>query len=137
MLDIGEIEVRPVSAPEERLFQDLMLRHHYLGALPKIGETIWYVAAWREQWVALSSFFAAALKCAARDSWVGWDFRLKYQRLKLVTNNSRFFILPQWHRNLSMKMRHLFFVISVVFPPSQDDLSRPPLAHEEEEVSFL
>jgi len=40
-------------------------------------------------------------------------------------------------RNLSMKMRHLFFVISVVFPPSQDDLSRPPLAHEEEEVSFL
>jgi len=74
-----------------------MLQHHYLGALPKIGETIWYVAAWREQWVALSSFSAAALKCAARDNWVGWDFRLKYQRLKLVTNNSRFLILPQWH----------------------------------------
>jgi len=101
MLDIGEIEVRPVSAPEERLFQDLMLRHHYLGALPKIGETIWYVAAWREQWVALSSFFAAALKCAARDSWVGWDFRLKYQRLKLVTNNSRF---PHPQRTLSVRL---------------------------------
>ena len=97
MLDIRGIDVRPVSAPEERLYQDLMLQHHYLGALPKIGETIWYLAAWREQWVALSSFSAAALKCAARDNWVGWDFRLKYQRLKLVTNNSRFLILPQWH----------------------------------------
>ena len=97
MLNIREIDVRPVSAPEERLFQDLMQQHHYLGALPKIGETIWYLTAWHEQWVALSSFSAAALKCAARDNWVGWDFRHKYERLKLVTNNSRFLILPQWH----------------------------------------
>jgi len=31
MLDIRENDVRPVSAPEERLFQDLMQQHHYLG----------------------------------------------------------------------------------------------------------
>ena len=28
-----------------------MAQHHYLGALPKIGETVWYVATWREQGV--------------------------------------------------------------------------------------
>jgi hypothetical protein len=47
--------------------------------------------------VALLSFSAAALKCSARDRWIGWDFRHQYDRLKLVTNNSRFLILPDWH----------------------------------------
>jgi hypothetical protein len=74
-----------------------MDQHHYLGFLPKIGETLWYVALMGEQWVALLSFSAAALKCAARDQWVGWDRRYQYDRLKLVVNNSRFLILPDWH----------------------------------------
>ena len=74
-----------------------MQEHHYLGWLPKIGETVWYVVTWRDQWVALLSFSVAAWKCSARDRWIGWDFRHQYDRLKLVTNNSRFLILPQWH----------------------------------------
>ncbi|MCP4628663.1 MAG: DUF4338 domain-containing protein [bacterium] len=74
-----------------------MQEHHYLGALPKISETIRYVATFGDQWAALLSFSAAALKCSARDCWIGWDFRHQYDRLKLITNNSRFLILPDWH----------------------------------------
>lgn len=74
-----------------------MQEHHYLGFLPKIGETLWYVASWHEEWVALLSFSTAAWKCAARDLWIGWDFRHQYDRLHLVTNNSRFLILPEYH----------------------------------------
>lgn len=74
-----------------------MQEHHYLGSLPKISETLWYVAVWRDQWVALVSFSASALKCAARDRWIGWDLRHQYDRLKLIVNNSRFLILPDWH----------------------------------------
>ncbi len=74
-----------------------MQAHHYLGALPKISETLWYVASFADQWVALVSFSAAALKCSVRDRWIGWDFRHQYDRLKLLTNNSRFLILPNWH----------------------------------------
>ncbi len=96
-LDLGEVVVRPASSFEESRYQELMQRHHYLGALPKISETLWYVATWREEWVALLSFSACALKCAARDRWIGWDFRQRYRRLKLVVNNSRFLILPDWH----------------------------------------
>jgi len=96
-LDFHDVLVRPVHPTEEQRFQQLMQKHHYLGALPKISETIWYVATWDDQWVALMVFSAAALKCAARDRWIGWDFRHRYDRLKLVTNNSRFLILPQWH----------------------------------------
>src|SRR6266699_3223410 len=86
--------VRLVHSSEQPRYQELMREHHYLGHLPKIGETLWYVASWREQWVALLSFSASALKCAARDRWIGWSFRQQYARLKLVVNNSRFLILP-------------------------------------------
>lgn len=74
-----------------------MQAHHYLGALPKIGNTIWYVAIEGDQWLALLSFSAAALKCSARDEWIGWDYRHQYDRLNLVANNSRFVILPSYH----------------------------------------
>jgi hypothetical protein len=96
-LDLMEILVRPVRSCEEQRYRDLMQRHHYLGFLPKIGETLWYVAAWRDEWVALLSFSASALKCAARDRWIGWDFRCQYGRLKLIVNNSRFVIMPDRH----------------------------------------
>ena len=94
---LAEIRVRPVERSEERQYQEQMGRHHYLGALGKIGETVWYVATWREQWVAQVSLSAAALKCGVRDRWIGWDFRWQYDRLRLIANNSRFLILPSWH----------------------------------------
>ncbi len=96
-MNLLEIIVRPARPTEEQRFQKLIQEHHYLGALPKISETLWYVAIIGDQWVALLSFSAAALKCSARDRWIGWDFRHQYNRLKLVTNNSRFLILPDWH----------------------------------------
>jgi hypothetical protein len=97
MLNLSEVFVQSVRQNEEKRFQQLMQEHHYLGALPKISETLWYVATLDDQWVALLSFSAAALKCSARDRWIGWNFRHQYDRLKLVTNNSRFLILPDWH----------------------------------------
>lgn len=97
LFDLLQVLVRPVGRLEEKRFQALMQQHHYLGRLPKISETLWYIATFRDLWVALLSFSAAALKCSARDRWIGWDFRHQYDRLKLLTNNSRFLILPDWH----------------------------------------
>ena len=74
-MNLREIILQPVTSAEEARFQSLLQAHHYLGALPKIGHTLWYVATWQGDWVALLSFSAAALKCAARDVWIGWDFR--------------------------------------------------------------
>jgi len=92
---LSDLIVRPVTAAEESRFQALMQTHHYLGALPKIGHTVWYVATYDTQWLALLSFSAAALKCGARDRWIGWDLRYHYDRLHLIANQSRFLILPQ------------------------------------------
>jgi len=112
-LNLREIVVRPVERFEEKRYQELMQQHHYLGRLPKISETLWYIAHRGDQWVALLSFSAAAWKCTARDQWIGWSSRHQYDRLKLVANNSRFLILPDWHvpnlgsRVLSMCQKRL------------------------------
>ena len=108
MFDLLKVRFQLVCRSEEQRFQKLMQTHHYLGALPKISETLWYVATFADQWIALLSFSAAALKCSARDRWIGWDFRHQYDRLKLVTNNSRFVILPDWHfPNLASRLLSL------------------------------
>jgi hypothetical protein len=96
-LNLQEINVQPVQPGEQQRFQSLMKAHHYLGALPKIGHTLWYVASYHNKWLALISFSAAAWKCAARDQWIGWSYRYQYDRLHLIANNSRFLILPEHH----------------------------------------
>ena len=78
MSNLHEVIVRPVFSSEEQRFQKLMHAYHYLKSLPKISETIWYVATFRDQWVAIFSFSAAALKCSPRDRWIGWSFRHQY-----------------------------------------------------------
>jgi hypothetical protein len=55
-LNLKEIFVQPVGRSEEQRYQDLMHEHHYLGRLPKISETLWYIAFWRDQWAALLRF---------------------------------------------------------------------------------
>lgn len=99
------LKVELVPASQESIFQDLMQTHHYLGSLPKIGNTLWYVATVQGQWLALLSFSAPALKCSARDEWIGWSYRHQYDRLNLVANNSRFLILPEHHvKNLASQI---------------------------------
>ena len=105
---MAEVTVRPIQASEEARYQELMQSHHYLGALPKIGNTLWYVATWEGEWLALLSFSAAALKCGVRDRWIGWDYRHQYDRLNLIANNSRCLILPHRHRkNLASRVLSL------------------------------
>lgn len=104
-MNLDHITVRKVLHSEESQFQDFMQAHHYLGALKKIGENIWYVVIYHGTWIALLSFSAAALKCASRDQWIGWPYRHQYDRLHLLANNTRFLILPEWHYpNLASKI---------------------------------
>jgi hypothetical protein len=95
---LKQIQVRRVLPEESGRYRELMQAHHDLGALPKIGETLWYVATWGQEWVALLSFSAAALKISARERWIGWSARQQYARLHLLANNSRYCVLPDWHR---------------------------------------
>ncbi len=99
--DLGRVQVRPID-PEERLgWRVYMERYHPLGDRPIVGENLLYAAFIDDEVVALLSWAAAALQAPLRDTWIGWDEETKRRRLHLVTNNTRFLILP-W-----VKVRHL------------------------------
>ena len=77
-MNLQTLQVRLVRPDEAERYQALMQAYHYLGSLAKIGETLWYVATYLGEWDALLSFSSAALKCGARDRWIGWNFRHQY-----------------------------------------------------------
>lgn len=88
-MDLKRLEARIVLKEEEEKFKTLLSQYHYLGAVPKIGNTIWYVATIDNRWVALASFSVSALKERARDQWIGWDFRHQNGRPRLVVKNNQ------------------------------------------------
>ncbi len=96
-MELQDVQVQLVNKVDEPRFLSLMREHHYIGAQQRMAQTLWYVATYQGEWVALLSFSIAALKCKARDQWIGWPYRHQYDRLKYLTNNTRFLILPDWH----------------------------------------
>lgn len=102
---LQEVEVRPLAWEERDYWEELMKRHHYLGFHALMGESLRYVALWKDRWLALLAWSSAALKCGARDAWIGWPAAIKEQRLHLIANNTRFLILPNIQvRNLASRV---------------------------------
>lgn len=93
-VDLSRVQVRLIGADERAQWDRLMRAHHYLGLTAMVGRSLRYVAQLDGQWLALLGWASAALKCAARDAWIGWSPTLQWQRLGLIANNSRFLILP-------------------------------------------
>lgn len=68
---VDSVEVRVVSRAQRPLWDRLMSRHHYLGFNSMVGESLRYVAVYKEHWVALLGWAAPALSCKVRDQWIG------------------------------------------------------------------
>src|SRR6266850_5841144 len=92
---LEHLRVRPLtSAQERRRFDALMIEHHYLKSNLLVGEQLYYVATYRGQWLALSSWCGAARYLKGRDQFIGWTAEQCRRRRPLVANNARFLILP-------------------------------------------
>lgn len=99
------LTLRLAKRDEIPRWRALMRQYHYLGFERIVGNALHYIATSGEQWVALLGWGSAALKCAARDQWIGWDQHLHYRRLHLIANNIRFLILPDCHQpNLASRL---------------------------------
>ena len=86
--------VRPIRRDEVKLWSYCMRQHHYLGYRGIAGRSLRYVAILDSLWVALLGWGSAALKCTARDRFIGWNPETKLKRLYLIANNVRFLVLP-------------------------------------------
>lgn len=95
-------DLRPLSvsvvAPgsvDLRLFNSLLARYHYLGHRNTVGENMRYLV--RDcigRPAACVLFGSAAWKCADRDAFLGWDRPTRERNLQMLTNNTRFLVLP-------------------------------------------
>src|SRR5436309_5696039 len=93
---LDQVQVRLVERAELERFKELLDEHHYLGSLKAVGERLHYLATDAQgQWLALLVFSAPAKHLKHRDRWIGWSAAQRHRRLSLVTNNSRFLILPE------------------------------------------
>lgn len=102
MPDLSPLSITEVSgagcAGQRAVFDVLLHRHHYLSHRSPVGENLQYLVRERSgRPVACLLFGAAAWQCADRDRFIGWDAATRAKRLHLVTNNTRFLVLP-WVR---------------------------------------
>jgi hypothetical protein len=91
------VRVDLATARQLPRLNELLDQHHYLGSLRPVGERLYYVAKDADQrWLAVLIFSAPAKHLKHRDQWIGWTNEQRRRRLSLVTNNSRFLLLPQF-----------------------------------------
>jgi predicted transposase YbfD/YdcC len=95
---LAGMTVRLLERPEDRQRCDQFLtEHHYLKNAHLVGEQLRYAVIWRGQWLAVATWSAAALHLKPRDRFIGWSQEQRRQRLPLVVNNSRLYVLADCH----------------------------------------
>jgi hypothetical protein len=95
--DHAELQIHLVTAQDTYLWEYLLHHYHYLGVPKLVGEHIRHLVLINGQVVACLAWASAAWKILARDQFIGWDEATKRKNLHLITNNTRFLILP-WVR---------------------------------------
>jgi hypothetical protein len=79
----------------EQLFACFLIRYHYLGYNRPVGENMRYIALDRQECpLAVLLFGSAAWKTKVRDDFIGWSSPTRQQNVNLLTNNTRFLVLP-------------------------------------------
>ena len=105
---LEHLTVRPIRAAGRKRYDELMKERHYLRTHQLVGEQLCYVATFGGQWLALSSWSAAAWHLKGRDQFIGWSAEQCRRRRALLANNARFLILPEHHLpNLASRVMKL------------------------------
>jgi Domain of unknown function (DUF4338) len=97
LADLQPLSVEEVSGqPAERAWlRGALAQFHYLGFGGAVGQNLQYlVRDGQQRPLACAVFGAAAWKCQDRDRFIGWSAQQRQRNLGLITNNSRFLILP-------------------------------------------
>jgi len=106
---LGSLQIAEVSQdrPQRQQVAAALHQHHYLGFGGAVGENLQYtVRDGLGRLLACLVFGAAAWKCQGRDEFIGWNRDQRRRHLPLITNNSRFLVMP-WVQVPSLASRIL------------------------------
>jgi hypothetical protein len=82
------------STPNEKLWDYLIEKYHYLGYTHIVGCYLKYLIYLDSQPVACIGWGSAAWKVGCRDQFIGWQTDQRKRHLSAIANNVRFLILP-------------------------------------------
>ena len=91
---IGLQLVRVEDTELIKVWNELMIREHPLGAGPLVGRQLRYLIGSEHGWLGAIGFGAAALHLRDRDHWIGWDAEGRGAHLDQVVGLARFLIRP-------------------------------------------
>ncbi len=95
---IGEIQplefeqVRRTA--EERLFNSLLDRYHYLGYTQPVGEHLKYIVYAQNRPIACLAWSSAPRHLGPRDRFIGWSADARRKNIRFLAYNTRYLILP-------------------------------------------
>ncbi len=95
--EVGPLVLQEVSTDStaRSRFAAALEEFHYLGYRGTVGENLQYMVTTESgRLFACLLFGSAAWKCKPRDGFIGWNPEQRQRNLHLVTNNTRFLILP-------------------------------------------
>ena len=107
--NVGEIKALELVLVRDidgmRIWNELMLGEHPLGAGPLVGRQLRYLIRSESGWLGGFGFAAPALQLADRDQWIGWDQEGRQAALHYIVGMSRFLIRPSVTcKNLASKV---------------------------------
>ena len=95
---LREMHLKLLVVPKDiQRCDQILIEQHYLHSAQLVGEQLRYAVVWKGQWLAVATWSAAALHLKPRDAFIGWSQEQRRQRLPLVVNNSRLYVLAQYH----------------------------------------
>jgi len=94
--EVTPVRIELVTSKEDmRLFKSYIHQYHYLGFDRSVGENMkYFVYSKKGDILACLMFGSSAWSCRDRDEFIGWGTAQRKAGLHLLTNNSRFLILP-------------------------------------------
>jgi len=89
---LGFEQVRRTA--EEKLFNSLLDRYHYLGYTQPVGEHLKFVVYAQNRPIACLGWSSAPRHLGPRDRFIGWSAEARRKNIRFLAYNTRFLILP-------------------------------------------
>lgn len=128
--NIRPLQFRQVRrSGEEKRFNSLIDKYHYLGYCQPVGEHLKYMVFVGNRPVACLAFSSAPRHIGCRDKFIGWDVKARQENLSLMAYNTRFLILPWVH--IKYLASHILSQVVRILSNDWQDLYKHPVYYLE------